>query len=163
VPQQEELSWLTIVPIAESRSSYNGLLLFAFIALSAWLATYVIHRWASAATRRAAPWDCGFPDASPITQYTAGSFSQPIRRVFGTVVFRAREEVQMPAPGDSRAARLRVQLHDVLWDVLYVPTVGLVGFVADRLNKVQFMSVRAYLTLVFAALVMLLMILAVWN
>ena len=163
VPQQEELSWLTIVPIAESRSSYNGLLLFAFIAMSAWLATYVIHRWASAATRRAAPWDCGFPDASPVTQYTAGSFSQPIRRVFGTVVFRAREDVHMPAPGDTRAARLRVQLHDVLWDVLYVPTAGLVGFAADRLNKVQFMSVRAYLTLVFAALVVLLMILAVWN
>jgi len=163
VPQQEELSWLTIVPIAESRSSYNGLLLFAFIALSAWLVTYVIHRWASAATRRAAPWDCGFPDASPVTQYTAGSFSQPIRRVFGTVVFRAREDVHMPAPGDTRAARLRVQLHDVLWDVLYVPTAGLVGFAADRLNKVQFMSVRAYLTLVFAALVVLLMILAVWN
>ena len=129
LPQQEELSWLTIVPIAESRSSYNGLLLFAFIAMSAWLATYVIHRWASAATRRAAPWDCGFPDASPVTQYTAGSFSQPIRRVFGTVVFRAREEVQMPAPGDPRAARLHVQLHDVLWDVLYVSTAGLVGFV----------------------------------
>jgi formate hydrogenlyase subunit 3/multisubunit Na+/H+ antiporter MnhD subunit len=163
LPQQEELSWLTIVPIAESRSSYNGLLLFAFIAMSAWLATYVIHRWASAATRRAAPWDCGFPDASPVTQYTAGSFSQPIRRVFGTVVFRAREEVQMPAPGDSRAARLRVQLHDVLWDVLYVPTAGLVGFAADRLNKVQFMSVRAYLTLVFTALVVLLIVLAVWN
>ncbi len=163
LPQQEELSWLTIVPIAESRSSYNGLLLFAFIAMSAWLATYVIHRWASAATRRAAPWDCGFPDASPVTQYTAGSFSQPIRRVFGTVVFRAREEVQMPAPGDPRAARLHVQLHDVLWDVLYVSTAGLVGFAADRLNKVQFMSVRAYLTLVFTALVVLLIVLAVWN
>ena len=102
MPPQEELSWLTIVPIAESRSSYNGLLLFVFIAFSAWLATYVIHRWASAATRRSAPWDCGFPDASPATQYTAGSFTQPIRRVFGTVVFRAREEVHMPPPGDVR-------------------------------------------------------------
>jgi formate hydrogenlyase subunit 3/multisubunit Na+/H+ antiporter MnhD subunit len=163
MPPQEELSWLTIVPVAESRSSYNGLLLFAFIATSAWLTTYVIHRWASAATRRSAPWDCGFPDASPVTQYTAGSFSQPIRRVFGTVVFRAREDVQMPAPGESRAARLRVQLRDVLWDALYVPTAELVAFAADRLNRVQFMSVRAYLTLVFAALVVLLMVLAVWN
>jgi formate hydrogenlyase subunit 3/multisubunit Na+/H+ antiporter MnhD subunit len=163
MPPQEELSWLTIVPVAESRSSYNGLLLFTFIATSAWLTTYVIHRWASAATRRSAPWDCGFPDASPVTQYTAGSFSQPIRRVFGTVVFRAREDVQMPAPGESRAARLRVQLRDVLWDALYLPTAGLVAFAADRLNRVQFMSVRAYLTLVFAALVVLLMVLAVWN
>jgi NADH:ubiquinone oxidoreductase subunit 5 (subunit L)/multisubunit Na+/H+ antiporter MnhA subunit len=163
MPPQEELSWLTIVPIAQSRSSYNGLLLFAFIAASAWLATYVIHRWASAATRRSAPWDCGFPDASPVTQYTAGSFTQPIRRVFGTVVFRAREEVHMPPPGETRPARLRVSLRDVLWDALYLPTAALVGFVADRLNRVQFMSVRAYLTLVFTALVVLLMVLAVWN
>jgi len=78
-------------------------------------------------------------------------------------VFRAREDVQMPAPGDSRAARLRVQLRDVLWDALYLPTAGLVAFAADRLNRVQVMSVRAYLTLVFAALVVLLMVLAVWN
>ncbi len=163
MPPQGQLSWLTIVPIAESRSSYNGLLLFGFIAFSAWFATYVIHRWASAATRRSAPWDCGFPDATPVTQYTAGSFTQPIRRVFGTVVFRAREEVSMPAPGDARAARLHVELRDVLWDALYEPTARLVRFVAERLNKVQFLTIRAYLTLVFGALVVLLMILAVWN
>jgi formate hydrogenlyase subunit 3/multisubunit Na+/H+ antiporter MnhD subunit len=163
MPPQESLSWLTIVPIAESRSSYNGLLLFGFIAFSAWLATYVIHRWASAATRRSAPWDCGFPDASPVTQYTAGSFTQPIRRVFGTVLFRASEAVHMPPPGDARAARLHVQLRDVLWDALYEPTAHLVRFIAERLNKVQFLTIRAYLTLVFAALVVLLTILAVWN
>jgi hypothetical protein len=163
MPAQEARSWLTIVPIAESRSSYNGLIVFVFIASSAWLATYVIHRWASAATRRSAPWDCGFPDASPRTQYTAGSFSQPIRRVFGTTVFRARDDVHMPPPGSTAAARLHVQLRDVLWDALYVPTARLVRFVADRLNRVQFMSVRAYLTLVFSALVVLLMVLAVWN
>ena len=100
---------------------------------------------------------------APVTQYTAGSFTQPIRRVFGTVVFRAREEVSMPAPGDARAARLHVELRDVLWDALYEPTARLVRFVAERLNKVQFLTIRAYLTLVFGALVVLLMILAVWN
>jgi formate hydrogenlyase subunit 3/multisubunit Na+/H+ antiporter MnhD subunit len=163
VPRQNELSWLMIVPIAESRSSYNGLLLFAFIVMAAWSATWVIHRWASAATRRSAPWDCGYPDASPITQYTAGSFSQPIRRVFGTFVFRAREEVHMPPPGDNSAARLHVRLRDVPWDVLYAPLAGAVGFAADRLNKVQFLTIRAYLTLVFGALVVLLMVLGIWQ
>jgi len=163
VPRQEELSWLMIVPIAESRSSYNGLMLFAFIVLAAWSATYVIHRWASAATRRSPPWDCGFPDASPVTQYTAGSFTQPIRRVFGSLVFRAREEVHIPPPGDMRAARLHVRLRDVPWDVLYVPTAALVGFAADHLNKMQFLTIRAYLTLVFGALVVLLMVLGIWQ
>jgi hydrogenase-4 component B len=163
LPRQEGLQWLTIVPIAESRSSYNGLLLFGFIAVAAGLATEVIHRWASKATRRSAPWDCGFPDPSPLTQYTAGSFSQPIRRVFGGVVFRAREEVHLPAPGDARAARFHVSLHDVPWDVLYSPIAGGVHFAARHLNRVQFLTIRAYLSLVFGALVVLLMVLAIWQ
>jgi len=163
LPRQGELDWLTIVPVAQSRSSYNGLLLFLIIALAAGLGAEAIHRWASGALRRSAPWDCGFPDSSPATQYTAGSFSQPIRRVFGAVVFRAREEVRMPPPGDLRAAQMHVQLRDVLWDTFYVPIAGIVSYVADRLNKVQFLSIRVYLTLVFGALVALLMVLAVWQ
>ena len=87
MPVQLAMPWLSIVPVSESRSSYNGLLVFAFIAVSASLAALAIHRFASQATRRAPPWDCGFPDASPATQYTAGSFVQPIRRVFGPTVF----------------------------------------------------------------------------
>lgn len=163
LPSRQGLEWLTIVPIAESRSSYNGLLLLAFIAASAGLAAEVIHRWASNLTRKSDAWDCGFPDPSPATQYTAGSFSQPIRRVFGTVVFRAREDVDMPAPGDSRAARLHVELRDLLWETLYLPAAAAVGFAAEKLNRVQFMTLRGYLTLVFAALVVLLAILAIWQ
>jgi formate hydrogenlyase subunit 3/multisubunit Na+/H+ antiporter MnhD subunit len=163
LPSRQGLEWLTIVPIAESRSSYNGLLLLAFIAASAGLAAEVIHRWASNLTRKSDAWDCGFPDASPATQYTAGSFSQPIRRVFGTVVFRAREEVDLPAPGESRAARLHVELRDLLWETLYLPAAALVGVAAEKLNRVQFMTIRGYLTLVFAALVVLLAILAIWQ
>ena len=163
LPRQNELDWLTIVPIAQSRSSYNGLLLFLCIALAAGLGAEVIRRWASAAIRRSPAWDCGFPDASPMTQYTAGSFSQPIRRVFGTVVFRASEEVHIPAPGDARAARLHVQLRDVPWDALYVPTARLVSYAADRLNRLQFLTIRGYLTLVFGALVALLMVIGIWQ
>jgi hydrogenase-4 component B len=163
MPRQKDLDWLTIVPIAQSRSSYNGLLLFFFIALAAGLGAEVIHRWASAAARRSAPWDCGFPDASPATQYSAGSFSQPIRRVFGSVVFRAREEVAMPAPGDGRPARLQVRMRDVPWEAIYAPLARLVGFAAEKLNGLQFLTIRGYLTLVFATLVALLAALAVWQ
>ena len=163
MPRQSAFAWFTIVPIAESRSSYNGLLLFMLIAVAASLASYVIHRWATHTIRRSAPWDCGFPDASPATQYTAGSFAQPIRRVFGTAVFRAREEIDMPRPGDPRPAQLHVQLHDRLWDALYVPIARGVGVTADMLNRVQFLTIRGYLTLVSGALVALLVILAVWQ
>ena len=163
LPRQEALDWLTIVPIAQSRSSYNGLLVFLFIAASAGLGAEAIHRWASAALRRSAAWDCGYPDSSPATQYTPGSFSQPIRRVFGSVAFRAREEVHMPPPGDSQPARMRVRLRDVPWDALYLPIGRLVDFVAARVNRLQFLTIRGYLTLVFAALVGLLTVLTLWQ
>ena len=163
MPVQAVLPWLSIVPIAASRSSYNGLLVFLFIVISASLAVYVIHRFASHALRRAPAWDCGFPDPSPWTQYTAASFAQPIRRVFGTLVFRARERVEMPPPVDARPARLIVELQDLVWDGLYAPVTWAVGAAADRLNHLQFLTIRSYLSLVFLALVSLLLVLALWQ
>ena len=89
-----------------SRSSYNGILVFLFIAASASAAAAASIASRSNALRRAPAWDCGFPDPDPATQYTAESFGQPIRRVFGVFAFRARERVDMPAPGDVRPARI---------------------------------------------------------
>jgi hydrogenase-4 component B len=154
--------WLAIVPIVERGSSYDGLLIFVFIALSAALAAFTIHRLASHAVRRTPPWDCGHPDASPVTQYTAGSFAQPIRRVFGTVVFLAREEVSMPPPGDVRAARFEIRLRDLVWEVFYAPVAELTNLAADRFNRFQFLTIRRYLSLVFLLLVLLLLALAIW-
>ncbi len=163
MPVQIDAQWLSIVPIAASRSSYDGLLVFLFMVISGTLAAFAIHRLASDRLRRAPAWDCGYPDASPATQYTAMSFAQPIRRVFGTVLFRAREHVDMPPPGDTRPARLTVQLSDPIWDWLYAPIVSAVSMTADRLNRLQFLTIRQFLSLVFGALVILLLVLAVWS
>ena len=163
MPSQASNAWLSIVPVAQSRSSYNGLLVFLFIAISASLSAYAIHSLASRATRRAPAWDCGFPDSSTATQYTAGSFAQPIRRVFGTLVFRAREHIEMPSPGDLRPARLSVQLQDLVWDVFYAPVVAAVGFISARLDALQSLTIRGYLSLVFGTLVTLLLVLAIWS
>jgi NADH:ubiquinone oxidoreductase subunit 5 (subunit L)/multisubunit Na+/H+ antiporter MnhA subunit len=160
MPVQSNLAWLSIAPIAQARSSYNGLLVFMFIATSASLAAFVIHRFASDALRRAPAWDCGFPEPDPATQYTAESFSQPIRRVFGRVAFRAHETVEMPAPGQTRAAVFRVDLHDRTWEAIYVPIVRIVEALSIRLNHLQFLTIRQYLSVVFGALVFLLLVLA---
>ena len=162
MPVQSVLPWLSIVPIGESRSSYNGLLVFLFIGASAAIGAYAIHRLASRALRRGPAWDGGFPDPSPATQYTAGSFAQPIRRVFGTIVFRAREHVDIPPPGDPRPARLTVDMVDLVWDWLYAPVASAVGVAADRLNRFQFLTIRQYLSLVFIALIALLSLVALW-
>ncbi len=162
MPHQTGVQWLSIVPIAESRSSYNGLLVFLFVVLSGSIAAFVIHRLASDRLRRGPAWNCGYPDLSPVTQYTASSFAQPIRRVFGTLVFRAREIGEMPPPGAAQPARLTVELHDVIWDALYAPLEKGIAYAAEKLNVLQFFSIRRYLSLVFSALVLLLLVLAIW-
>jgi hydrogenase-4 component B len=163
MPIQAHEPWLSIVPIAESRSSYNGLLVMLFITISASFAVSFIHRFASHAVRRGPAWGCGFSDSAPAAQYTGGSFAQPIRRVFGTLVFHARDHVEMPAPGDVRPARIRIELHDLIWEGLYAPIAKAVSISSDRLNRLQFLTIRRYLSLVFATLVTLLLVLAIWS
>lgn len=163
MPIQANEAWLSIAPIEESRSSYNGLLVMVFIAISASLAVFFIHRFASHALRRGPAWGCGFSDPVPAAQYSGGSFAQPIRRVFGTLAFHARDHVEMPAPGDTRPARLNVELHDLIWEAMYVPIAGAVGRASERLNRLQFLTIRRYLSLVFATLVVLLLVLAIWS
>lgn len=161
MPHQASLEWLTIVPIAESRSSYNGLLVFTFVLLSGSIAALAIHRLASDRLRRAPIWNCGAPSPSPVIQYSADSFSQPIRRVFGTVTFAAREIGEMPPPGSAKPARLVVETHDLIWERLYAPIGWIIAFATERINILQFLTIRRYLTLVFMALVLLLLVLAI--
>jgi hydrogenase-4 component B len=99
---------------------------------------------------------------APATQYTASSFAQPIRRVFGTIVFRATETVEMPPPGSLQPARLTVRLRDLMWEFGYAPIAASVNVAADWLNRMQFLTIRRYLGLVFTVLVALLLGIAVW-
>jgi hydrogenase-4 component B len=163
MPVQQAVPWLSIVPVAEARSSYNGWLVLLFIAFGAGFAAWAIHRFASRAVRRAPAWDCGFPGVGPQGQYTATSFAQPIRRVFGPLVFAASEQVDMAPPGDARPSRLVVVLRDRIWDGLYAPLARVIDIAAERLNRLQFLTIRRYLTLVFLALVLLLLVVAAWQ
>src|SRR6202050_3175859 len=109
--------------------------------ISGTLAAVAIHRLASDRLRRAPAWDCGFPDPSPATQYTAGSFAQPIRRVFGAVAFRSRETVTMPPPGDMAAARIEKHIHDPAWETFYAPIASAVSATAEWMNVLQFLTI----------------------
>ena len=147
----------------QSRSSYNGLLVFLFIAISGFGAAFVIHRFASHKLRRGPIWDCGYPDASPATQYTAVELrpADP-PRVRDAGVPRPRDR-DMPPPLDARPARLVVQLsRRDLGHALRTDRRIRRASSAERLNRLQFLSIRHYLGLVFASLVGLLLILAIW-
>src|SRR6266702_3691367 len=163
LPPQSGLAWLSIVLIAAGRSSYNGMILLIFLASSATLTAIFIHRFATRATRRSAIWDCGYPQSSPATEYTSSSFAMPIRRVFGSTVFAVREKLDMPAPGETRAAHFQVKVFDPAWRYGYGPLVRAAMKTADRLNPLQFLTIRRYLTLTFSALILLLIVVAAWR
>ncbi len=78
-------------------------------------------------------------------------------------MFRARDMVDMPAPGDNRAALIAHASRDPVWDNVYVPLGRGVTGLADRLNVLQFLTIRRYLGFVFGALVVLLLSLALWQ
>jgi formate hydrogenlyase subunit 3/multisubunit Na+/H+ antiporter MnhD subunit len=151
----------SLVAFDPARSVYDAAVIALFVTIASLVTLVVVHRLSERQTRRGPAWDCGFPDPSPATQYTGSSFAQPLRRVYGTLIFSARETVTMPPPGDRGPARLEVTLVDHLWRIFYAAPGGAVLRLAERLNVLQFLTIRRYLVLMFAALVILLSIAAV--
>ena len=146
----------SLVAFDPARSIYDAPVIALFVAIASLTTLVVVHRLSARRTRRGPAWDCGFPDPSPATQYTASSFAQPLRRVYGAAAFAAQETVVMPPPGDSRPARFSVVLVDHVWRALYAAPGRAVLGLSERLNALQFLTIRRYLVLMFAALVILL-------
>ncbi len=151
----------SLIAFDPARSIYDAPIIALFVAIATVTTLLVVHRLSARRTRRGPAWDCGFPDPSPATQYTASSFAQPLRRVYGAVAFSARETVVMPPPGDTRPATFSVVLVDHVWRALYAAPGRAVLKLSERLNVLQFLSIRRYLVLMFTALVILLSIAAV--
>lgn len=155
--------WLSVIPVNATQSSYNPLLLFCFIALSSFLAASVSRLTASHDYRRSPAWACGFEPTGAQTQYSGASFSQPIRNTLGRIAFRAAETVDMPPPGDQQPARFTLRLRDLVWDAIYGRIASVINAISDKLNALQFLTIRRYLSLVFATLVLMLLGLAAWS
>jgi len=162
IPEAAANGWLLQVPTSGGVSSYSGLLVLLFAALVATLAAALVHRFASRRLRRGPAWGCGFPPVAA-AQMSAASFAQPLRRIFGTQVFSARERVFMPPPGSLETARIEVTLRDPAWDWLYRPPGIAVARAAQWLNRFQFLTIRRYLAFVFVVLVFMLTVLALWT
>ena len=154
---------LSLVPFANGRSDYNGMIIFIFLLLSGGMTAWAVHRFGSHALARGDAWDCGTPGVGARAQYTAASFSQPIRRVFGAYVFAARETVDMPLPGETRAARFSAHLTDPAWRGIFSPLGWLVEKATRRINILQRLTIRRFLMLVFIWVVLLLIVVAAWH
>ncbi|OAN55220.1 hydrogenase 4 subunit B [Paramagnetospirillum marisnigri] len=156
-----DLGWPWLSPVSSTRGSYSGTVL-VMTGLSLFvISILLVHGFGTTKVRRADAWDCGHAEDIPQTQYTGESFAQPLRRVFCGSLFSARETVDMPPPGDNSPARFKLRVVDHIWVGLYLGIQRLVGYVADRVNRMQFLTVRRYLLMMFATLVFMLLVVAV--
>ncbi|TAN56340.1 MAG: hydrogenase 4 subunit B, partial [Rhodospirillales bacterium] len=152
--------WPWLAPLSETRGSYSGTVLVASVIILILGTAAVIKGFGTRNVRRGPAWDCGHKESSPAFQYTASSFAQPLRRVYGTTLFSAKEEVDMPMPNETRPASLKLRLLDPVWQGLYQPLADGVTSLARRLNQLQTMTVRRHLLMMFLTLLLMLIIAA---
>lgn len=109
------------------------------------------------------PWGGGGSRARPRMQYTATSYAEPLLRVFDDVLKPSRD-VQVTHVGESRYLIERVQVEQRMADVvetrLYRPVLNLAQRFGDLAKHAQNGSIHRYLMYSFAALLIVLLLVA---
>ena len=145
--------WMFLTPISPARASYAPFL-FLLVILFVWLLTWLaVRQFYHGESRRAPPWDCGFPAQNARMQDSAEGFGQPIRQVFEPF-FRMQRE--LPTPFDARP-RYRVDVEDHLWYWLYLPIVKVTQTITRVVTLLQRGRISVYLTYSFVTLLVLLL------
>jgi len=127
----------------------------------------LLRRTAVPGQRRGPAWACGFaappawlPFGDPATQYGGASFAQPVRRALGTALLAAREEVDMPRPGETRAGRYAMQVRDPAEPFLFAPIGRWREKFVGAADAMQFLTIRQILSVMFVAVVLFLTVIA---
>ena len=157
------LGWPWLSPVSATAGSYSATMVMLTGIALAITTVLVVHHFGNRKVRRAAAWDCGHPEDVPNAQYSADSFSQPQRRVFASTLFAAQETVEMPPPGDTSPARFKLKMIDPVWDWGYLNIVKAVAGLSGLVNRLQMLTVRQYLLMMFWTLVLLLLLVAGWQ
>ncbi|MDY0211477.1 MAG: hydrogenase 4 subunit B [Desulfuromonadaceae bacterium] len=155
--QVEAGGWLWLTPISARASSYGAPLVLFGISI-AWAGAYLLlhPRRRKTPVRYSPRWDCGFGSLSTRNQYTATSFSQPIRRIFRPV-WPIDERIDPPTPA-AEGGRYSVHVGDWAWEKLYLPLGRMVQRSAKMVTKIQGGNIRTYLAYSFFTLIIMLWI-----
>jgi NADH:ubiquinone oxidoreductase subunit 5 (subunit L)/multisubunit Na+/H+ antiporter MnhA subunit len=133
-----------------------GILAWAALAVFAAATVAVIgSRW----RRRTTPiWACGLPGLTPRMQYTATSFSKPLRAVF-IAVYNPDRKLDLTPPDQPyfpTAISYRSMRTTSFEKALYRPIMDVVVGAATQLRRMQTGNIQSYLLYIFLTLVALL-------
>ncbi|MEJ2554496.1 MAG: hydrogenase 4 subunit B, partial [Gammaproteobacteria bacterium] len=149
-------NWLWLTPIAQERASYSPLIVLTALLIA--VGTFIFIHYRTGGKRRTAPWSCGHPHLNSRMQYTAASFSQPLRRIFADV-YRPRDKLLRTDLGHPLLVKkLRYQVHvrDLSWGYLYLPIRQLSEWLTRRTDWLHRRPIHGYLAFTFVTLLILL-------
>lgn len=153
--------WMWLTPISHERASYSGPVVFVGICAVVAVTWLLLHVRATQ-IKRVPIWDCGFAKLTPRMQYTATSFSMPIRRVLG-FLFAVREQVEVVPhtnhPAMPAGLQYRLRIRDRFWNWLYAPQGDAAYWIARQAGKLQHGQIQVYLLYSFITLIVLLVFL----
>jgi hydrogenase-4 component B len=118
---------------------------------------YIFIFGSSHGTREYITWDCGYGDLPVRAEETGSSFSQPIGRIFGSLLqYRMITEIK----GRDRRhfpewIRVEVQMLPFLENFFYRPGIAALQWLAKALVKVQTASIHIHLLYVFMTMLIL--------
>lgn len=147
--------WLWLTPVSRETASYSAPMVAVALAISLVLGLWLLGRGIRR-VRRCDAWDCGFAPPTPMMQYTATAFAQPIRRVFG-LLFHMEEGVDTQEDGRPRH---RLHVRDRAWALFYTPVARAVERAARQVVRLQSGNIRIYLGWTLATLLVLLWLIA---
>ncbi len=144
--------WLLLAPVSAERASYSPLTMVVVTVVVVGLVYVLVRRFYHGLTRRAAPWDCGYPLQTPRMQDTAEGFGQPIRQIFEPFYRMQRE---LPTAFDTHP-RYRVTVEDPMWAGIYLRIAAVTEAFSRVVGLLQRGRIAIYLLYSFLTLVALL-------
>jgi len=149
--------WLWLTPVSEARASYSApIALFGMLVLGG-LIYWLLHPRGQV-VRRVHFWSCGNPHVNTRMQYTATSFTQPLRRIFSGI-YQPVEHIEIDRPDHkllTRGIRYEVHAQDMSWRFIYRPLLALSERMGDWVAKQHQRGVHAYLAYMFVTVLILL-------
>ena len=154
--------WLWLTPIDVAHASYSApIALFGMLVIGG-LAFWLLHP-KGARVRRSILWGCGNPHTHARMQYTATSFSQPLRRIFSGI-YQPEEVMHIDRQRHTlltTKARYIVRVQDMAVKKLYQPIAEYVLSLARRLDRRHQQDIRSYLAYTFYTILFLLALLSI--
>jgi len=148
--------WLWLTPIAEERSSYSPVIVLLALLLAG--GAFLFIQFRGAVKRRTTSWSCGHPDLNARMQYTATSFSQPLRRIFADL-YQTQDKLLRSDHGNTllvKKIRYQVHVQDLIWRYLYIPIKQFTEWLTRRVDWLHDRPIHGYLTFTFITLLVLL-------